>query len=107
LSADPNFRWCLREGCENGQLYEEEMIDPQITCEACSFQMCFKHQTPWHQDLTCDQFDSQRQHGDPNHGETATWLTNNTKRCPGTNCGVNTEKDGGCFHMTCKSISLR
>jgi hypothetical protein len=103
LSADENFRWCLRESCQNGQLYEDtEFLDPRIVCEECAFEMCFTHQIPWHTGYTCEQYDNQREHGDPDFYETRQYMESNTKRCPGANCGANVEKDGGCFHMTCK-----
>ncbi|KAF2664629.1 hypothetical protein BT63DRAFT_94218 [Microthyrium microscopicum] len=105
LATEENFRWCLREGCQNGQLYEEDLATQQIVCDSCQFQMCFQHQMPWHEGQNCSQFDNQREHGDPDHGETQNWIAANTKRCPGENCNVNTEKDGGCFHMTCRSCS--
>jgi len=104
LSAEANFRWCLREGCPSGQLYEQtEYLDPHIVCEECAFEMCFTHQRPWHTDLTCAQFDSQREHGDPDFHDTQEWLREHTKPCPG--CRVDVEKDAGCFHMTCRACT--
>jgi len=107
LSAQENFRWCLSESCSNGQLYEEtEYLDPRIMCVECGFEMCFTHQMPWHQGYTCEQYDSQREYGDPNFHGTQQYMASNTKRCPGATCGANVEKDGGCFHMKCKPSKL-
>jgi hypothetical protein len=122
LATMPNFRWCLREGCTSGKIYDTEadgstMIWPQnrnpalnlsfqqtpirnkIICEDCSFAMCFHHQTPWHEGLTCSAYDSQLR---PEYAATTTWLATNTKKCPGVGCSVHVEKRGGCFHMTCR-----
>lgn len=106
ISAQPNFRWCLRDGCENGQLYEHDeavALDPHVWCGHCEFEMCYTHQIPWHEGMTCAQYDNQREHGDPDFAQTQAYLQGNTKPCPGNNCGMSVEKDGGCFHMTCRS----
>lgn len=103
----PKFRWCLREGCDAGGLYEEpEEVarlsdfrpeDPKhIMCSECGFDMCYACQTPWHPRLSCAQYNSQR---DPSYSRTQDWLARHTKPCPG--CGVQLLKGEGCFHMTC------
>lgn len=106
LSAEPGFRWCLRPGCPNGQLYDDtEYLDPHIVCGECAFESCFTHQVPWHEGLSCDQYESQREHGDPDYAQTQDWIREHSKPCPG--CGANVQKDDGCFHMTCEySLSL-
>lgn len=105
LSSDVNFRWCLSTTCTNGQLYEEtEGMDPHIACEECEFEMCFRHQMPWHEGVSCEQYDNDRLSGDPNYQQTHAWLGTNSKNCP--SCGVSIEKDGGCFHMTCTSLMI-
>lgn len=109
LSQFPNFRWCLNpsvpgspDGCGNGQLYEDGAdADPHIQCGECGFEMCYSHQTPWHSGLTCAQHDSVTAHGDPSFVETAQWIRDHTKDCPG--CGAHIRKGDGCFHMTCSN----
>lgn len=119
ISGEENFRWCLRDGCENGQLYENGLLhddddpfgldgveapfEPRIICRECDFAMCFTHQTPWHTGLTCAQVDSQREHGDAHHTESRGWIDQNTKKCP--RCRIDIEKGNACFHMTCKSTA--
>lgn len=104
LSRLPNFRWCLRQGCSNGQLYDDDdgPLDPHTYCEECSFEMCFVHSMPWHEGQTCEQYDSIRAHGDPEFQQTRDWIRENTKPCPG--CGENIQKGEYCFHMTCKCL---
>ncbi|KAK1767421.1 hypothetical protein QBC33DRAFT_586704 [Phialemonium atrogriseum] len=102
LSQLPSFRWCLRPDCSSGQLYDDDgPPDPRIHCEECAFEMCYRHSMPWHEGQTCDQFDSVRQHGDPEFQQTRDWIAQNTKPCP--NCKENIQKGEYCFHMTCSS----
>jgi hypothetical protein len=107
LATLPNFRWCLREGCQMGQVYDFSAMHnfpgtrqrSRIVCDACGFEMCFYHQMPWHEGQTCVDYDADR--GDPQAEATEEWLRQNTKPCPGL-CGAAVEKKGGCFHMTCQ-----
>ncbi|KAF1994798.1 hypothetical protein P154DRAFT_624461 [Amniculicola lignicola CBS 123094] len=102
LGKLPNFRWCLAPHCENGQVYDDiDPMSPVVQCQECDFKMCFYHGLPWHNSLTCDEFDSSLTHGDPKYQETQAIIENNTKGCP--NCDVRIEKGSGCFHMTCFS----
>ena len=63
--------------------------------------MCYNHSLPWHEGLTCEQYDSMKEHGDPSFGQTEEWINQNTKRCP--SCRANIQKGEACFHMTCES----
>jgi hypothetical protein len=103
MSKNPNFRWCIRVSCDNGELYEDG--DEYIRCGACDFEMCYRHQLPWHNGFTCDEYDSQRDFGDPAFSHTQDWLSQNTKPCPGPYCHINITKGEGCFHMTCSSCN--
>ncbi|EDR12657.1 uncharacterized protein LACBIDRAFT_292698 [Laccaria bicolor S238N-H82] len=80
LSEDINFRWCLNAKCDHGQthrlggLYQsisflEDILTqalrnvdeyPIVQCTWCYKKSCFTHQLPWHEGLTCAQFDSLR-----------------------------------------------
>ncbi|KAN0074321.1 hypothetical protein V8E54_008258 [Elaphomyces granulatus] len=99
LEKDPNYRECLRASCPNGQLYENMPLNPHIFCEECGFEMCFNHRVPWHKGKTCDEYDNRH-----NENEAAELSKVNIKKCPG--CNKYIQKDGGCFHMTCKSLSM-
>lgn len=111
LSTEPDFRWCLREGCGNGQIHQilDQLGDGpldrrrnHIQCDKCRFDMCFKHQIPWHRGLSCAEYDRMKagMAGNNNDEATQEWLLANTKMC---RCGAYVEKQGGCFHMTCYS----
>lgn len=51
-----NFVWCTG-GCGFGQIHESGNDHPIVTCRHCGHRSCFHHQTAWHEDLTCDEFD--------------------------------------------------
>ncbi|KAF4339555.1 e3 ubiquitin ligase ARI7 [Fusarium beomiforme] len=98
LSKLPSFRWCLAENCCYGQIYD--LIESNhVSCEECGYEMCFEHQVKWHENLTCEEFDSMQENGDPRFRETRNWIDANTKQCP--SCEINTQKGPGCSHMTC------
>jgi hypothetical protein len=101
LSKEPGFRWCLSNSCTSGQLYEEfKYMNPHISCSDCAFEMCFKHQVPWHAGLSCIQYDKRMAHGEDEE-KTEVWKKQHTKACPGANCAKPLVKGEGCFHMTC------
>ncbi|KAH7136859.1 hypothetical protein B0J13DRAFT_609705 [Dactylonectria estremocensis] len=101
LSKSPNFRWCLREQCSNGEIYENGATSPCVTCTECNFRMCFTHQAAWHEGYTCAQLDNLVSYKDASSENTRHWLVKNTKPCPG--CNAPLERRGGCYHMTCSS----
>ncbi|KAN0112544.1 hypothetical protein V8E51_005495 [Hyaloscypha variabilis] len=55
MQANPNFVWCLSGRCEWGGVHDPK--SERFTCPACNFQTCFKHQVPWHEGITCRQYD--------------------------------------------------
>ncbi|EWY79792.1 hypothetical protein FOYG_17082 [Fusarium oxysporum NRRL 32931] len=69
-----------------------------VVCADCEFEMCFSHQVKWHEGLTCEQYDSLKETGDPGFQQTRGWITSNTKPCP--EGSINVQKGNGCFHMT-------
>ncbi|KAK3316225.1 hypothetical protein B0H66DRAFT_560739 [Apodospora peruviana] len=118
LATLPNFRWCLREGCEMGQIHEipDQMGDGPldcrrncVQCDVCGFDMCFRHQVPWHRGQSCAEYEAAGWGqmggggGNPEMEATQEWLRTHTKQC---RCGARVEKEGGCFHMTCRVCSF-
>ncbi|KAI1324733.1 hypothetical protein F5Y16DRAFT_380233 [Xylariaceae sp. FL0255] len=57
LSEEPNFCWCTA-GCGSGQLHLDGEESPLMICNNCQSMTCFTHQSPWHDGLTCREFDS-------------------------------------------------
>ncbi|KNC77582.1 hypothetical protein SARC_09957 [Sphaeroforma arctica JP610] len=90
---DGTLFWIQPE-CGSGQI-QENSSGPQMVCHECGFELCFTHDVPWHQDLTCEQYDANRS---PSRA-TKKYLRRNTKQCPG--CTFHIEKIDGCNHMIC------
>ncbi|KAI0436176.1 hypothetical protein F4803DRAFT_543174 [Xylaria telfairii] len=57
LGEEPNFCWCTA-GCGSGQLHLEGRENPLMICTNCRGKTCFAHQAPWHDGLTCREFDN-------------------------------------------------
>lgn len=108
LAPLPNFRWCLRKGCEFGQEHafptpalpssptELDLLqNRRVVCHECGFAMCFTHQTPWHEGVDCSQLGN----GGQLVAASEAWIHQNTQRCP--RCDVPVERIAGCFHVTC------
>lgn len=117
LSSDANFRYCLAEGCNSGQVHDGDAAQANIfRCAACHFRVCTVHDVAFHDDETCDQYDSRRQREEQEAHEaweddnrradeltqSQKYMTENSVSCPG--CTVQIQKITGCDHMTCKSI---
>ncbi|KAF6824335.1 ibr finger domain protein [Colletotrichum plurivorum] len=111
LAQDPEFRWCLRPGCDAGQSYDTRICETsppdctilmswkrKVWCHACNFEMCYHHQTPWHHGQTCEEYDNAAKSREDDRA-TKRWLADHAKRCPSCNWAV--QKNGGCFHMKC------
>ncbi|KAI1349305.1 hypothetical protein F5Y01DRAFT_306143 [Xylaria sp. FL0043] len=57
LSDEPNFCWCT-SGCGSGQVHPEGRENPLMICTNCRGKTCFTHQSPWHDGLTCREYDN-------------------------------------------------
>ena len=62
VGGDENFVWC--QGCSFGQLHESGASQPIIRCLNCGFRSCFVHSIPWHERLTCEEYDQMLQDPD-------------------------------------------
>lgn len=87
-------------------LCDADVDNAVITCSECKLEMCFFYQVPYHKDLTCEGYQSQKAHGDPNYQGTKDFIKSKTKPCPGPKCGVPIMKGEWCFHMICKTPNL-
>ncbi|KAF2018525.1 hypothetical protein BU24DRAFT_316371, partial [Aaosphaeria arxii CBS 175.79] len=100
LASTPDFRWCGTPGCTSGQIHQG--AGNIFQCNACGSRQCVIHNVNWHEGLTCEQYDRQRNEQrilEENASVRA--ISCLTKRCPGPGCNRNIEKNGGCDHMTC------
>ncbi|KAL2808231.1 hypothetical protein BJX63DRAFT_39984 [Aspergillus granulosus] len=57
LANDPNFIWCSNPNCGGGQIHASGAESPIMTCIYCHARTCFTHQRPWHEGMTCYEYD--------------------------------------------------
>jgi hypothetical protein len=55
MGNDENFVWC--KNCDFGQLHESGSEHPIVRCLRCSYRSCFRHEVPWHDRMTCEEYD--------------------------------------------------
>lgn len=97
---------CLAPNCDSAQSHEGE--DPMMTCNACEFKTCVHHKRPWHEGMTCAEFDAlpaeiERAEDEKKSVALAQGLS---KVCP--NCSQSVIKaDNDCDHMLCKCSKPR
>ncbi|ATZ53894.1 hypothetical protein BCIN_09g06550 [Botrytis cinerea B05.10] len=96
----PNFTFCLSPKCESGQIHTGP-DHPMMTCTTCGFKTCFIHKLPWHEDLTCAEFDLFNQARVRQEAASEAWIAEHTKLCPNPKCGMRIQKKTGCDHLTC------
>ncbi|QSZ34858.1 hypothetical protein DSL72_007717 [Monilinia vaccinii-corymbosi] len=97
----PNFTFCLGLTCESGQVHAEPG-QPMMTCTLCGFKTCSIHQLPWHEDLTCAEFDHRNPAQVQQEAASEAWKAENTKLCPNAKCGMSIQKKVGCDDLSCK-----
>jgi len=76
-----------------------------MVCNACQFKTCTFHKLPWHEGMTCAEFDALESQVDRLMEEEATakLLAKISKICP--SCKQCITKDHGCDHIECESLS--
>lgn len=91
---------CMALNCPSGQSHESE--DPMMTCKVCQFKVCVVHKLPWHEGMTCEQFDAQDSEIERQELEHASMqlVADTAKPCP--KCGHGVVKEVGCDELTCK-----
>jgi len=102
LQGVPNFCMCLGPGCESGQVHVSGNRQPIMTCNVCGFKTCFTHQMPWHEGMTCADYDWIGARQNEENDASLTLIRNVGMICP--SCSAPGIKVSGCDHMTCKSI---
>lgn len=100
LSEDINFRWCLNAKCDHGQTHRLGDEYPIVQCTWCYKKSCFTHQLPWHEGLTCAQFDSLRPDVAADQEAAQLLIGTTTQQC--SKCKKRIERSAGCDHMTCR-----
>lgn len=105
LSNNPEFHWCIKPGCHSGQLHADS--NPIFRCAQCKLRSCVQHKVPWHDGLTCKEYDARITSHKREMEEVASRrkVKETTRQCPGQNCGWRIEKNDGCDHMTCRKCN--
>ncbi|EON96989.1 putative ibr domain-containing protein [Phaeoacremonium minimum UCRPA7] len=57
MSESPHFIWCTA-GCGSGQIHDSGSQQPIVACVKCGARSCFHHSVPWHENLSCDEYDA-------------------------------------------------
>lgn len=96
MTAIEDFRWCLNPSCAGGQ---EHLGGARFQCHSCHHRFCVKHGTAWHQNETCQQYDTRWIAARIQDQASEEWKAVQVRKCP--KCGALIEKDGGCDHMNC------
>eukprot|EP00466_Bigelowiella_natans_P006925 jgi/Bigna1/130088/aug1.10_g4796 len=92
--TNDNFIDCPK--CKKQQIGDPKQ--PWMVCrsETCSHEFCFVHQNQHTKEITCADYEAKVRLEEKKN---MAWESANTKKCP--KCGVATEKNQGCNHMTC------
>ena len=56
MAEAENFMWCTAD-CGSGQIHSSGADQPIVTCLNCQHRFCFQHKVPWHDSLTCSEYD--------------------------------------------------
>eukprot|EP00012_Vannella_robusta_P013980 CAMPEP_0206210078 /NCGR_PEP_ID=MMETSP0166-20121206/17308_1 /ASSEMBLY_ACC=CAM_ASM_000260 /TAXON_ID=95228 /ORGANISM="Vannella robusta, Strain DIVA3 518/3/11/1/6" /LENGTH=660 /DNA_ID=CAMNT_0053631633 /DNA_START=718 /DNA_END=2697 /DNA_ORIENTATION=+ len=97
VDNNDNVKWCPAPGC--GNAVNSSMINGNTVTCACSYRFCFRCSEEAHEPASCKQV-KMWQKKCQDESETNNWIVANTQECP--KCGLPTEKNGGCNHMTCR-----
>nr|CAI5870181.1 unnamed protein product [Callosobruchus analis] len=102
VDLDSTRTWCPRAGCETVcRLCPTQRCSPQsVFCPTCSTDFCSNCKQEWHEGISCDQLESQRQKEGKPEDVGIPFDSDLIKCCP--MCNVPIEKDEGCAQMMCK-----
>ena len=88
--SEKMFQWCPAGKCEGYAIATWNNFN--IVCNVCSLKFCYNCLKPWHN----------KRCGTRRGISYAVWaFIHNVKKCP--KCKSQTQKHGGCFHMTCQN----
>ncbi|KAF2705413.1 hypothetical protein K504DRAFT_440606 [Pleomassaria siparia CBS 279.74] len=107
LHGVENFQYCQGPDCNSGHIQNNEAHGNIFQCRECKYRMCMAHETPipFHEGETCEEYSTRAtvEHHAADEAASLQFLSDmkDCKKCPGLECGINIQKDGGCDHMTC------
>ncbi|KAH7344056.1 hypothetical protein B0J17DRAFT_645186 [Rhizoctonia solani] len=111
------FVWCKNPVCTSGQVHKpgrefanclclaynsirNSAAQPVVVCNNCHQKSCYIHDRPWHEGMSCGEYDVKLRKYEEQDRATRMYLVKNTKQCP--KCKRKIERNGGCDHMTCQ-----
>jgi hypothetical protein len=102
LLDSPDIIMCLSPTCKSGQKHADKQ-NPRMICNTCSFATCVLHKLPWHDNVTCAEFDTSEEQIERLEEAEATaklLAREQSQICPECHQGV--FRSEGCDHMMCK-----
>lgn len=106
MIMDSQKFYCPFKNCSAMLVKDSNEVIRESECPICRRLFCAQCRTPWHSGIECAEFQSlnedEREREDLMLRNLAE--ANNWKRCP--RCKFYVEKNEGCLHMTCRSVSL-
>ena len=100
LNGIDEFRFCLSPTCSSGQMHRHDSDCPEFDCQACGARHCVRHNVPWHEGMTCAQYDARHPERRRDENASEREVSTSSARCPG--CGRVCYLYTGCNHITCK-----
>ncbi|KAI1323875.1 hypothetical protein F5Y16DRAFT_402974 [Xylariaceae sp. FL0255] len=101
LDKIEGFRWCMNPNCENGAIYPIGCVKAE--CDSCHHFACVRHDIPWHENETCDEYDARTKNHQEDGRLSKQSISDTCKECP--SCKRAVYKWDGCPHMTCQYSS--
>lgn len=92
MKENPDFREC--PGCSTSVVGSKD--SPEIVCAQCGMHFCYHHANA-HPDMSCRLYTITQSRQEM---QAKNLISSITMKCP--HCQVDTEKSGGCNHMTCQ-----
>lgn len=62
LEQDPLFIWCAH-GCGSGVIHASGEKQAAVVCDNCRRKTCYRHRMPFHEGLTCGEYDDIQEDG--------------------------------------------
>ncbi|EDO02672.1 hypothetical protein SS1G_05149 [Sclerotinia sclerotiorum 1980 UF-70] len=98
--SQAKFNWCLASNkCYSGQIHEGG--NARMICISCKESTCVHHQLPWHEGLTCAEYDNSTRKHSGEEEKSREEVRKISVACP--KCAAPIEKKGGCAHIKCLS----
>jgi hypothetical protein len=94
MKSDPDYREC--PNCKEPSHGQGNQTQPEIICSSCQMKYCYFHSNA-HPTSSCSDYTRQQL---LNEREAQRAIRSISRNCP--SCGIPTEKNGGCNHMTCR-----